>query len=196
MIWRRCFITIVVFLICLINATAYAHHVLGRPAYALNEDSNTPSSMHVETQIGDYFVNYMIFPAFPRPGSPGRVNLYAKRIENGEPFEGNVTFTVQNDSWFDSKPELLGTQGSDDSVYRQGFVFKEKGNYILTARFDSEGDPYAIDFPLRVGEKSPIGPLSMAVALILMVLISVKIIRRKGLLRETIRAAHRDQERH
>lgn len=47
---------------------AYAHHVLGRPAYSLNEDSNTPPSMQVETQIGDYLVNMMVFPAFPKPG--------------------------------------------------------------------------------------------------------------------------------
>ncbi len=46
---------------------AIAHHVLGRPNYSLNEDSNTPPSMQGEVQIGDYFVTYMAFPAFPRP---------------------------------------------------------------------------------------------------------------------------------
>jgi len=65
---------------------AYAHHVIGRPAYSLNEDSNTPPSMQVETQMGDYFITYMVFPAFPRPNEPGRINLYAKRIDNDRPF--------------------------------------------------------------------------------------------------------------
>jgi len=40
-----------------------AHHVLGRPSYSLSEDSTTPPSMQVETQIGDYYVTYMAFPA-------------------------------------------------------------------------------------------------------------------------------------
>jgi hypothetical protein len=54
---------------------AYAHHVLGRPSYSLNEDSNTPPSMQIETRIGNYFVTYMVYPAFPKPGEPGRINL-------------------------------------------------------------------------------------------------------------------------
>jgi hypothetical protein len=56
---------------------AGAHHVLGRPTYSLNEDSNTPPSMQVETQIGAYFVSYMAFPAFPKPNEAGRVSVYA-----------------------------------------------------------------------------------------------------------------------
>jgi hypothetical protein len=185
---------IILFIVsCLMCSIGYAHHVLGRPADGLNEDSNTPSSMHVETQVGDYFVTYMIFPAFPRPDSPGRINLYAKRIDNGTPYEGEVTFTVQNDSWLDSNLELLGTQNPDDSVFRQGFVFRENGDYIITARFDSGGHPYIIDFPLRVGEKSPVGPIAIAVLLIISILIAVKFIQRKRLLRETIRDAHRGQ---
>ena len=50
--------------------SASAHHVLGRPAYSLSEDSNTPPSLAIETQIGDFFVTYMVFPAFPRAEEP------------------------------------------------------------------------------------------------------------------------------
>ena len=189
---RSAITTAIFFLVsCFIYNIVYAHHVLGRPAYELNEDSNTPSSMHVETQIGEFFVTYMIFPAFPRPNSPGRINLYAKRIDNGTPFEGEVTFTVQDDSWLDSNRELLGTQVPDGSVFRQGFVFRDDGNYIITVRFDSDGEQYVIDFPLRVGEKSPVGPLAIFVVLLILVLISVKLFQRKRLLRETIRDAHK-----
>lgn len=183
--------------LCLVSliliSTAYAHHVLGRPAYSLNEDSNTPPSMHVETQIGGYFVTYMVFPAFPKPDEPGRINLYAKRIDNGEPFEGRVAFSVRDDSWFGSKPERIGTQTPDDTVFRQGFVFNEPGDYIITARFVSDGEPYIIDFPLTIGEKSPFGPLGIAVGVVLAVLIGVKLIQRKRLLRATIRDAHREK---
>ena len=63
---------------------AYAHHVLGRPSYSLNEDSNTPPSMQIETRIGNYFVTYMVYPAFPKPGEPGRINLYALSIKDNK----------------------------------------------------------------------------------------------------------------
>ncbi len=70
--------------------TAAAHHVLGRPAYSLNEDSNTPPSMQGEARLGNYMLTYMIFPAFPRPGEPGRIHLYATTIAGSEPFAGKV----------------------------------------------------------------------------------------------------------
>lgn len=184
------FITVLAFLLL---SPVYAHHVLGRPAYSLNEDSNTPPSMHVETQIGEYFVTYMIFPAFPRPNEPGRINLYAKRMDNNKPFEGHVTFAVQDDSWLGSEQELIGTQSPDDNVFRQGFIFKEDGDYIITAQFDSNGVPYIIDFPLRIGAKSPVGPLAIAASIVLMTLITIKLTQRKRLLRATIRNAHMDK---
>ncbi len=140
----------VVFCVLLVCLQAQAHHVLGRPSYSLNEDSTTPPSMQVETQIGEYYVTYMAFPAFPSPNKPGRVNLYASRIDNGDPFQGKVTFKVRDDAWFSDKEELLGVQDVDDNVFRQGFEFNKAGNYIIRAEFKSGGVPYQIDFPLRI----------------------------------------------
>lgn len=156
-----------------------AHHVLGRPAYSLSADSNTPPSLQVETQVGEFFVTYMAFPAFPKPNEQGRVNLYASRIDNGVPFDGKVTFKVRDDSWFASDEEILGVQPIDDNVYRQGFVFNKEGNYIITAAFESGGEPYVIDFPLRIGEPAPVGPIGITLAVLVFVLVAVNILQRK-----------------
>ncbi len=174
------------------TGNAFAHHVLGRPSYSLGEDSNTPPSMQVETQIGKYYVTYMAFPAFPKPGESGRVNLYASRIDNGIPFNGKVTFKVRDDSFFSSDEEILGTQDIDDGVYRQGFVFNKAGHYIITAEFESEGAPYSIDFPLQIGEPFPIGPLGISVSVIALLLLFVNITQRKRLAR--IKASQHHQK--
>lgn len=166
-------------LIWLCSLPVYAHHVLGRPAYSLSADSNTPPSLQVETQIGDYFVTYMAFPAFPKPNEQGRVNLYASRIDNGVPFDGRVTFKVRDDSWFSTNEETLGTQDIDDNVYRQGFMFNKEGNYIITAEFESGGEPYTIDFPLRIGEPAAVGPIGITIAILVSVLIMVNLVQRK-----------------
>ncbi len=173
---------------------AQAHHVLGRPAYSLNEDSNTPPSMQVETQIGDYFVTYMVFPAFPRPGEPGRINLYATRLDDDTPLTAEVTFTVRDDRWFADPPELLGRQLPDDNVYRQGFVFRDNGKYIITAEFTAGGEPYRIDFPLTVGEVSSLGPIGVAVVAIVLLLVVVNVLQRKRLQRLRTRDYHRRPE--
>lgn len=172
-------------LFCIVG---HAHHVLGRPSYSLNEDSNTPPSMAVETQLGDYFITYMVFPAFPRPNEPGRVNLYATRIDDGTTFDGKMAFSVRNDSWFgnNDEAESLGVQQIDDGVYRQGFTFRQKGSYIIRASFEANGEPYEIDFPLQVGNVSPIGPIGATVGLLFMLLVGINLLQRKRIARSKI----------
>lgn len=181
--WRVTVVSLLLILGMAHIPVSYAHHVLGRPSYSLGDESNTPPSMQVETQIGEYYVTYMAFPAFPKPNEPGRVNLYATRIDNGKSFEGKVTFKIMDDSWFDSPIETIGTQAPDDNVFRQGFVISEAGNYLIRAEFEANGAPYVIDFPLRIGEPMPVGPLGIAVLLIFIILISVNIFQRQRLQR-------------
>ncbi len=174
---------------------AAAHHVLGRPAYALNEDSNTPPALQVETWIGDYDINYMVFPAFPRPGVPGRINLYVTEREGGKVFKGSVSFTIRDDSWaawlgFGRPEETLGVQPPDDVVFRQGFVFSESGDYIITARFEANDEPYDIDFPLRVGAPPALGPLGIAFGTIFVVLAGVSLIQRRRVMTGKTRGTH------
>lgn len=168
---------------------AHAHHVLGRPSYSLNEDSTTPPAMQVETRIGAYDVTYMVFPAFPGPNQPGRVNLYATRIDNGEPFRGQVTFKVRDDAWFSGEEELLGVQPPDDNVFRQGFEFRDAGKYLVRAEFEADGEPYQIDFPLRIGDPAPLGPIGLTIGIILIVLVGVNLLQRKKLTRAMISSA-------
>jgi len=180
-------------LIWICGLPAYAHHVLGRPSYSLGEDSNTPPSLQVETQIGDYFVTYMVFPAFPKAGERGRINLYATRIDNGEAYGGEVAFKVKDDVLFgNSSAESLGSQLPDDSVFRQGFEFSNDGDYIITAEFTDGGEPYTIDFPLRIGSPASIGPIGFAIGIIAIILISVNLVQRKRLYRSRILNAHEE----
>ncbi len=166
---------------------AQAHHVLGRPAYSLNEDTNTPPSMNIETLVGDFFVTAMVFPAFPKPEESGRINLYVTRLGSKQPLNADIEFSVRNDGWFNSKPKQLGAQVLDDNVYRQAFSFHQRGDYIISASFWDKGEHYIIDFPLRVGEPLPIGPLGIIVTLMLLLLIVVTMVQHKKIRRNKAR---------
>ncbi|MDX8414036.1 MAG: hypothetical protein R8J85_08115 [Mariprofundales bacterium] len=168
---------------------ALAHHIMGRPSYQLNEDSNTPPSMQIERQVGDYAVTYMVFPAFPRPDETGRINLYVARVDSGMPFQGRVRFQVRDDGWFESQNEVIGEQVVDDNVFRQPFLFRQAGDYIITASFDSYGEAYNIAFPLRIGEPSRIGVIGTIVGLIVLLLIGVNIAQRRRVTQEKFREA-------
>ncbi len=176
---------------------AAAHHVLGRPAYSLNEDSNTPPSMQAETRIGDYLVTYMVFPAFPEPGKPGRINIYASRLDNGAPFQGKVTFKVRPDPWYSWLSKLgmggewktLGQQPPDDNVFRQGYEFHNAGDYIVAAEFQADGEPYVLEFPLRIGPPPAVGPLGFIFGLGLVMFLIISVVQRRRSMTGKIRGA-------
>ncbi len=173
---------------------AAAHHVLGRPAYSLNEDSNTPSSLQAEMQVGGYMVTYMVFPAFPQPNAPGRISLYVKRLDNGETFAGKVSFKIRDDVMIPGlqtvREESIGVQELDDNmVFRQSFQFSQAGNYIVSARFQADGEPHIIDFPLRVGNVPLVSPLVITVVMILVVLVMVNITQRRRAMTGKVRGA-------
>jgi hypothetical protein len=137
----------------------------------------------------------MVFPAFPKPGEPGRISLYARRISDGTPFEGAVTFKVRPDTWLSvlgmgGHVDALGTQRPDDNVFRQGFQVESRGDYLFSARFESGGEPHILEFPLRIGDPALIGPIGGAVAVVLVALVSVGVIQRRRSMTGKIRAAH------
>ena len=178
---------------------ALAHHVLGRPSYSLSGDSNTPPALQVEKQVGAFAVTYMVYPDVPRPGGPGRINLYLSRNDDGPPFAGRVTFKVRDVSWFSwlgyrPSSSLLGVQSPDDAVFRQGVQFEAAGEFVVSAEFEAGGVPYAIDFPLRVGEPSRFGPASIALAVLALVLVGFTIIQRRRSMTGKIRAAHDEKQ--
>lgn len=184
-----------VLLSALLFNSALAHHILGRPAYSLNEDSNTPPSMNLETQIGDYFVTAMVYPAFPKPNERGRIHFYATHLDSDLPLDTNVEFIVTDDGFFgNSGGESLGAQVLEDSVYRQGFVFKEEGDYIITAQFQVAAEPYTIDFPLRVGNPFPVGLLGSIVAFVIVLLVGVSVFQRKHLASQKRRLAREEKQ--
>lgn len=145
--------------------------------------------------IGDYSITYMVFPAFPKPGAPGRINLYASRNSDGLPFDGEVRFSVSERSWlswlgFDNPTETIGTQRLDDGVFRQTFAFKTKGDYLITASFEADAQPYIVDFPLRVGPPPALGPIGIAVGVLVVLLVSVSVIQRRRSMTGKIRESH------
>lgn len=174
---------------------AAAHHVLGRPASSLSEDSNTPPGLQIETRVGDFLVTYMAYPAFPKPGQPGRVNLYVTSVGDGAPFQGNVTFKARGDTWLSwlgigGGGLILGIQPVDDNVFRQRYLIEKAGDYIVTAEFVASGELHSVDFPLRIGEPAWLGPIGVAVLVLAVALLFVNMVQRRRAMTGKVRGAH------
>jgi len=173
---------------------AAAHHVLGRPSYGLSEDSNTPPGQQLEMTSGRYFTIFMVFPAFPQPEEPARVNLYLSHLDDGQSYDGEVAFFIRKNGWFKGEEDPLGVQAEDDKVYRQGFIVSEPGNYVIIARFESAGEQHVLEFPTRIGDAASPSAEAIAAAAVILVLLVVTLLQRRRLTRAKISSA-RDEAR-
>ena len=173
---------------------ASAHHILGRPSYSLNEDSNTPPAVQIETRAGRYNLTYMVYPDVPSAGKQGRINLYISGLKDRLPYAGKVTFKVRNDDWLAKLGigvhlETVGLQSPDDAVFRQGVLFGKAGDYILIAEFADEGQNHSVEFPLRVGVPSSIGPAGIAIAGVALLLFGFGFVQRRRAMTGKIRGS-------
>ena len=121
------------------------------------------------------------------------------RIDDGTPFPGEIAFKIRHDPWYSwlglgGDEEALGLQSPDDNVFYQRLNFPQAGDYIVTAQFEAGGEPYTMDFPLRVGDPLPVGPIGLAVGLLAIVLVAVSVIQRRRAMTGKIRIA-RDEQR-
>lgn len=176
-----------------ISWVSYAHHVLGRPSYSLDEDSTTPPALEMESQIGDFYISFMAFPAVPSPKEHGRINLHIAGINNPGPYVGNVTFKVRYDSFFQRGETVLGTQSIDDNVYRQGFVFEEAGDYIISAEFNANGEIYKVDMPLTVGKPVIYNTAALVITSVAILLFIFSLYKRRQLQRLQVKQHNQAQ---
>lgn len=184
----------------LVSFGAGAHHVLGRPAYQLNEDSNTPPSIQGEAQVGDFSTTYMVYPAFPRPHEPGRISFYATNAKTGEAHDGEVVFSIRQRHWYDwlgldLEYVELGTQKIDDKVYRQAFQFEQAGDYMISIQFIGAGEKHTLDFPLTVGHPPGVDFTSVLIGIVLLLFVAaVMIVHRRRAMTGHLRAARNESK--
>lgn len=162
-----------------LQSAAYAHEVAGQPSHVPSEDPNTPPSVQIETEIRQYHVTFIAFPAFPEPDETGTVNLYASRIDTGQPFIGEVTFKMRGDSLFSVREETIGTQQIHGDHFSQDFVFEKAGNYVIRAEFEADGESYSVELPLTIGTPSSLGTIGVVIALLVIGLVSVNLVQRR-----------------
>ncbi len=163
-----------------LQSSAYAHEVPGKPSHVLGDDPDAPAAVQIEAESGRYHLTLIAFPAFPKPGEPETVNLQASRIDDGQPFIGEVTFKVRGNGLF-SDEETIGTQKLHGDHYSQELVFEEDGDYVIRAEFEADGASHAVELPLTVGTPSSLGTIGAVGGAILIALVTVNLVQRRRL---------------
>ncbi|RMF25734.1 MAG: hypothetical protein D6760_00300, partial [Deltaproteobacteria bacterium] len=121
----------------------WAHHILGIPHYAYDEDYPQAPVLTYRMQAGPYEVKMTGYPGMPVPGEPSSLHVYIKRSDNGRPFDGGVRLTVTEDRMIGSDPIVYGPIDAslDERIYKFYPRFDKEANYTAQIEFEADGVP-------------------------------------------------------
>lgn len=165
---------------------AEAHHILGIPHYAYDEQYPQTPVLTYRVDAGANEVKMTGYPGVPEPGEQGSLHVYIRRRETGKLFDGPVTLTVMEDRLIQSDPVVYGpiTARLEDSLYKFYPQYAAEANYVVRIEFEADGAPWTIDLPIVVGEPgSPwlvLGGVGGATLIFLIVVRAVRIKMRRG----------------
>ena len=146
---------LVLFVLAVLASPALAHHILGIPHYAYDEDYPQTPILTYKQNFGPHEITMTGYPGKPTPGEQCAYNVYITRLDNGEPFTGTVTLTVFKDNLLGADPIIYGPSDAelDQAVYKFHPRFEAEANYMARIEFFAEDAPWIIDLPVVVGAK-------------------------------------------
>jgi len=173
----------VVVLGCLVVAgLAQAHHILGIPHYAYDEQYPQTPVLTYRVDAGAWEVKMTGYPGVPQPGERTSLHVYLQHRPSGRLFDGPVTLTVRRDRMIGTDPVVYGpiTAAIEEAVFKFHPEFEDTANYVVRIHFEADDVPWDIDLPVVVGEPgSPWAVLGGVAALAALFLVLVRAVRIK-----------------
>jgi NapH/MauN family ferredoxin-type protein len=141
-------------LVAVLPSQATAHHILGIPHYAYDEQYPQTPVLTYRVDAGPYEIRMTGYPGHPQPGERCSLHLYINRRDNGALFDKTVRATVFQDVLIGDDPIIYGPQEAviEERVFKFHPTFGEVANYTVRIELDVEGVPWIIDLPMVAGE--------------------------------------------
>jgi hypothetical protein len=162
--------------------TADAHHILGVPHYAYDDDYPQTPVLTYRVDAGAYDVKMTGYPGKVEPGQRCSLHLYVHHKASGEVLDVPITMRVTLDRLLVEDPVVYGPMQArlDERIYKFHPHFDEEGEYLVNVQFEADGEPWSIDLPLVVGEpSSPLLLLGTSVAGLTLLIVALRAIRIK-----------------
>lgn len=189
-----CGVLVATFCVASVGIPALAHHILGIPHYAYDESYPQAPVIKYAVEAGPYVVELTGYPGRPVPGERAEMHAYIRpKSGGGKPYDDLVLIRVVEGTHTSEDasgknifgPENLRPEGN---LYVFHPEYPVDGEYTVKLKFQAEGQPFTISFPLTVGEpKSAWAPLLWTLGFMTMVVVVVRAIaikRRRRLARE------------
>ncbi len=150
---RPCIYAILGVALCMAYPAA-AHHILGVPHYAYDEQYPQTPVLTYKADLHDYQIEMTAFPGKPEPGERTSIHVYIRNTHTGEVFDDMVTLTITRDRLLLAGPVVYGPIEAqlEESMYKFFPNFDREGNYSLELAFEAEDEHWVIELPMQVGE--------------------------------------------
>ncbi|MFQ5665966.1 MAG: hypothetical protein ACE5I7_05985 [Candidatus Binatia bacterium] len=166
----------------LVPSLARAHHILGIPHYAYDEQYPQTPVLTYRVNAGPYEVKMTGYPGIPKPGERCSLHVYIRRRDTGAPFNDSVRLTVTQDHLLGTDPVVYGpiTARLEEAVYKFYPQFQAEANYRARIEFAAGDASWKIDLPMVVGQPgSPWKVLAGVAAGVVVFLVFVRAMRIK-----------------
>ena len=150
---RPCIYAILGLALCMAYPAA-AHHILGVPHYAYDEQYPQTPVLTYKADLHGYQIEMTAFPGKPEPGERTSIHVYIRNKHTGEVHDDTVTLTITHDRLLLAEPVVYGPIEAEleESMYKFFPNFDREGNYSLALAFEAGGDHWVIELPMQVGE--------------------------------------------
>lgn len=168
---------------------ANAHHILGVPHYAYDEEYPQTPVLTYSVNTGPHQVRMTGYPGMPNPGDACSLHVYISDASDDVPFDSTVTMTVLRERFFGKGSVVYGPVEAqlEEAMYKFHPRFEEEANYLVRIEYQAEGVPWIIDLPMVAGDPgSPwavvLGVAGAATAFLIVIrAIRIKMARRRRL---------------
>lgn len=164
-----------------------AHHILGIPHYAYDENYPQAPVITYKVAAGPFLLELTGYPGKPIPGELSTMHAYIYRDDaSKDVFPGPIEASVTREA-LGSKETIFGPVATrfEEKLHKFSPVYGEAGRYNVRLEMELEGQPYEIDFPIAVGDPpNPFATLVAwlgAIALLIVVVRAIKIKRERRL---------------
>ena len=175
--------TVLVLALVLSSSFAHAHHILGIPHYAYDEQYPQTPVLTYRVDAGAWEVKMTGYPGVPQPGERTSFHVYLRHRATDRLFDGPVTLSVRHDRLLGDDPVIYGPVVAtiEEAVFKFHPEFGDAANYLVRIHFDADGAPWDIEIPVVVGEPgSPWAVIGGVAALTVMFLLVVRALRIKA----------------
>ncbi len=169
-------------LLVLFPITVFAHHIMGIPHYAYDEQYPQTPVLTYRLEAGPYDVRMTGYPGKPTPGERCTLHIYIRRMNDGTLFKDNVRMTITQDQWIGEDRVVYGPLEAEleERVFKFHPEFPDEANYLVRIEFEVDGVPWIVDLPMVAGEPgSPWVVLGGTVGGLVLFLVIIRAIRIK-----------------